>query len=264
MQQVQAMKSLCLKYQSYIREPDYPSGENLAKRLELADECNDRFRVPPIFLARRLQVAGYAQAAELMTSFSHVVERFSLLTIAWSEDADSVLLNHDIEGDAISLLSALTEAREMVSREKLSDADLKTLVAAADIIENLALYSDDYFFYFEGQRDAHEDDGIDPKQRLAEIKANYDALPLLAVVQQCKIGGKTELASAIERLSAAVSAVVHLPPDAFPSTDEEDQASIAEDGAVGRAVDVSEMSDDIKIKYETAVSALLEVSGLGR
>lgn len=258
------MKSLCLTYQSYIREPDYPSGENLAKRLELADECNDRFRVPPIFIERRLQVAGYARAAELLTSFSRVVDRFSLLTIAWSEDADSVLLDHDIDSDAIALLSELTAARQSASRKTPSDANLEALVTAADIIEKLAQSSDDYFFYFEGERDAHEEDDIDPQQRMAGIKANYDSLPISTVVDQCKTSGNSELASAIERLSAAVSAVVHLPPDAFPSTEEEDPASIADAGLIGRAVDVGEISGDVKNKYETAVSALLEASESSR
>ncbi len=263
---VQAMKSLCLQYQSYIRDPEYPLGENLGKRLELADECNDRFRVPPIFVARRLRVAGYDQPAELLNSFSTVVHRFSLLTIAfaWNEDSDAVLLQHDIESEGNRLLGVLTDARRSTPSHALPDTALAKLVAAADLIDSMALCSDDFIFYFEGERDAHEDDDVDPERRMEELAATFDKLPVSAVVSDCKDGGYSQLASVIEELAAAVSAVVHLPCRVLA-------ASAAEDadtdllippisGADGHATDVIEISGHVKIKYDDAIDALLRAT----
>lgn len=248
-QLVTAMTSLCLKYQSYLRTPDYSSsGDNLHARLELADECNDKFRVPPSFIFRRLEVAGYQQLAESLRSLSAMVRRFSLLTISWDPEQDLVLLDDDVETPGNQLLANLEAARRgtetFVSSQPLTDEELKTLLAAGDLIGHLATNVDDYLFYFEGLQDAHEDDEISNADRMAAIRASTERLDTTEVIDQCTAKGYGDLASAIGELSAAVSSTLTLEQPATSPTPE----------------DLDRLSAGIRDRYEKVTELLLRHS----
>lgn len=266
---VDEMSTLCLEYQKLIRDPHYsaiPDAGNLGRRLDLANECNHQFRTRPAVIASRLQVAGYVQAAESLLAYATVVHRFSLLTMSWDPEADRVLLEHDIAGESDHLFQLLEEGRRTAeaaepSRKNLSDDELSLLLDASDLICDLGQCSDDYFFYFEGLQDAHEiDEDIPNWVRMSDITAAYDKLPVRALVERSKARGFGELGSAIERLSEAVSDVVHLPSSAYPRPQSESPASTGAGEVVpaGPAIDVIEVSRGVKQLYEAAVEILLQ------
>lgn len=271
---VEEMTALCLEYQNLLREPLFfttPDSGNLSGRLDLADKCNDQFRTRPAVIARRLQVAGYTEAAESLLEYAAVVRRFSLLTVSWDPNADIVLLEHDVTSASDSLLRLLEKGRrttetDELSRKNLSDDELSLFIAASDLIGDLGQCSDDYMFYFEGLQDAHElEEDVPNDVRMNDITAAYNKLPVRAVVDRSTASGLEELGSAIERLSAAVSGIVHLPAGAYPSPESESPASPGPDDipATGPAINVIEVSRGVKQLYEAAIEILLKCASFG-
>jgi hypothetical protein len=263
---VRAMTAFGLRYQWHLSHHDFP--DNLAIRLELADECNDRFRVRPGFIALRLQIAGYDAAAESLRSFAALVRRFSFLTISWDVDADISLLDDDVDSAGDHLLGLLEVERHAKSSattspgQPLVEARLAILVAAGELIANLGECSDDYFFYFEGLRDAHEPEEkeISNEQRMLEVKEMYEKLAIREVVERCAASGYPDVASSIEELSFAVSAVANLPLNAFPSQTEDKPWISRELLPDGLEVDVKEMSGAVVARYREATERLMQAS----
>ena len=264
---VNEMASLCLKYQEYLSDPLFssvPNGAHLEERLQLANECAAKFRARPAEVAASLEVVGYDDAAESLLAYANLVHRFSLLTISWDFLHDIVLLEDDVVGPRDHILRLLKVARDRcVQSESIDGARLATLLKARDLIGNLGGCTDDYFFYFEGLRDANEDADeeeaeVTNEEHMGRVTDTYETLPTVKVVQLCTTHGFTELASAIEKLSEFVSGVVHLPANAYPApTSDFPQPKEPDDLSEGEQIDVEDVSRRVKKLHDDAVAVLL-------
>jgi len=265
---VNEMASLCLKYQEYVSDPLFssePDGAHLEERMQLANECAAKFRARPAEVAASLEVVGYDDAAESLLAYADLVHRFSLLTICWDGLDDIVHLEDDVVGPRDHILGLLKVARDRCVQSESSDGPrLATLLEARDLIGNLGGCTDDYFFYFKGLRDAHEDadeEGaeVTTEEHMGRVTDTYEKLPTARVVQLCATHGFTELASAIEKLAEVVSGVVHLPADAYPApTSDFPQPKQPDDVAAGgEQIDVGGVVSRVKKLHGDAIAILL-------
>lgn len=267
---LEAMTSLCLEYQSYLRQQELPLDShesNLGARLRLAAKCREKFDTKPYVIARRLQMAGYDAAANALRVHARVVHRFSLIEITWDEDSDSVLLNVDVSATHDEAVHELESARKdsLDVKEKSdgsAEEQLGLFIDAADMADNLYRLARDYLLYFEGWLPAGYDEDESSEDRMLHVTWDYDNLPIDPVVHRCDTHGLQIAAVTLQRLSRAVSAVVHhLPPTAFPSPASNSPSSPAPDEVPvgGEEIDVEEVRNDLDAKHDDAINALLQL-----
>jgi hypothetical protein len=205
-----------------------------------------------------LQIAGYEPAAKALHHLAREIKRFSLIEVSWSaDDDDSYTLDIDVEGAYERVTDELRRA-EQTPISRPADADLAVLIEAANLADSLTFLAHDYLLYFEGWMPAGYDPGESDEQRMQQVQDEHDGLLPERVVQKCNSHGYSEVSSALDRLVALTSTIVHLPPSAYPAERLSRsflELRVGDDGEPGKAIDTDQERDQIDSAHDSVISA---------
>lgn len=247
---IDSLTPLAIEYQSYVRSPETPldSNEtNLDARLRVA---HDYDKLTPLVTVRKLEMAGYDEAAAALDEFWKAV--FNVvggLEMSWDDD-ESDVLDIDVRAMQEKALHELKRARAMGTDEPENSVATTEHTRRIALLTDAALMADtlqsmglDYQSFLEGCIPIPINEDESEEDRMRRVASEYDKLAPDSVVHNLQRQGFRDAAAALDDLSKTVSQVVHLK-DIKPGVDDAEVLEI-----------------DVNAKHEKAIDQLKRARG---